>query len=184
MQYLRKSALIIVVLLLVFVFTSTSQISADDEVAPSYGTWQYGVSTLLWYCDFQILDLQQAFLTAKSDWDSTPTPIGFYGYDPIYYQIVGWDYSSSDGLNGYCWPSWSGGYISHATIWLNWTYLQYDTSNQQRNTAAHEWGHAFGLDEWPGTLDLMNPNLSDYYRDQPDYCVPSPYDIAGINAIY
>jgi len=181
MQYLRKSALIIVVLLLVFVFASTSQVSADDDVAPSYGTWQYGVSYLLWYCDFDVPALEQAFLTAQSDWDSTSTPIGFE-YESIYHQVVGWDYMSSDGFNGYTYPSWSGGYISHAYLWLNWTYLQNDSSNQRRNTAGHEWGHVFGLAEWYGVVDLMNPELAD--GDRENYYVPSQYDIAGINAIY
>jgi hypothetical protein len=81
MQYLRKSALIIMVLLLVFVFAPTSRVSADDDMPTSYGRFQYGVSALLWYYDFDVPALEAAFLIAKSDWDSTSTPIGFYEYN-------------------------------------------------------------------------------------------------------
>lgn len=173
LRRLLSTSLMLALSLLIIIF-SASQVLAWA----SYGTWQNGVTSLRYAHHFEDLpELYNAFNQARLDWYYTPTLITFVvdEYNP---QIDGYGYSSSDGFDGFVWPSWSGGYISHANMWLNWYYLQGQSVNYRRGTAGHEWGHCFGLDETTGQV-LMNPN-----RDRNTIYTPQSDDIDGINYLY
>jgi hypothetical protein len=131
------------------------------------------IGSVAWSKDFLTPELDSAFVTGKEDWDATPTKVGF-GYNASSYQVQGRDYSSADGYRGKT--------LLDPTkpeyVWLNWNYLQSDTTTRRRSTAGHEWGHALGLDHVGGSA-LMND-----VRNRDTIYVPQSDDIKGIQALY
>lgn len=100
------------------------------------GTKQPNISAVAWREDFVFRQLYTSFITAKGDWDATPTRVGF-AMNTTSPQVKALDYSNADGYIGRT-------YVDNTkpeVMYLNWYYLGADTTNapnRVRSTAGHE----------------------------------------------
>jgi Matrixin len=136
-------------------------------------TKQPNVAAIAWKEQLFFRSLYGPFITAKNDWDATPTKIGF-AMNNSAPEIIIQDYSSTDGYNGKTLVD----NTKPDEINLNWRYLSADDDTKRRSTSGHELGHALGLDHTANTA-LMNDK-----RDRAAVYTPMTEDINGIKAVY
>lgn len=124
-----------------------------------------------------------AFDGARSAWNGSaanvllPAASGALTVDDTYDSNVSWDGITYWGWHRSC--PWCQKYFSYANVYLNYYYTSGYSAATKQGVAAHELGHAIGLDHTNGCV-LMNP----YTSSRCGITGPVTDDINGTNALY
>ncbi len=151
------------------------------------GKWR-SVTNLPYWLDSAVQRDRTAFGAAISDWNRTPTPVWLIDAGTAEFASVGIrsvsDASKTwDGIT-HLYPSPTGNPYTYASVYINDWYTNGYAADQRQSVAAHELGHALGLDHTSGAV-LMNPWTCGPSSRWCTYGIKAPTsdEVNGINSL-
>jgi hypothetical protein len=126
------------------------------------------------------------FDNARSAWNGSSANVLFYsGSSPITVDDTDNASVSWDGITNHHWTAcgflWLSRCFDYAHVLLNYHFTKNDSASTTKGIAAHELGHAIGLDHTSGCV-LMTPYTST--RNSCGIYGPVSDDINGVNSLY